>query len=114
MKPVGIRAFKKAYPKAAKAISETKKSRRVVTEGEVKAAERSAAKAKKEIKARVESYERGFSNGMVFALIQIVHENPACAPEARSVFDAAGLTRKDFKETGIEYDTEALNRILED
>lgn len=56
---------------------------------------------------------QSFAEGMVFALVQIVHENPACARDARSVFDAAGLTRDDFKDTGISYDYDALNKILE-
>lgn len=110
MKRTGLRALKKAYPKAAKSISEMKKGRRVVTAREV-AAQEKVIKAKEDLER---AKNKSFAEGMVFALIQIVHENPSCARDARSVFDAAGLTRKDFKETGVEYDTVALNKILKD
>lgn len=109
-KKTSVRDLAKKYPKAAKSIKQLKKSRRIVTAREV-AAQEKVIKAKEDL-ARAKN--KAFGEGMVFALIQIVHENPACARDARSVFDAAGLTREDFHDTGIESDYNALNRILED
>lgn len=60
-----------------------------------------------------EEREKSFAEGMVFALIQMVHEDRSCIQTAKSVFDAAGLTEQDFRETGGEYDRIALNLILE-
>lgn len=64
------------------------------------------------IKAKVKRAEdRGFANGMAFALIQIVLENPSCERDAKSVADAAGLTLEDFKDTGIDKEEQVWRRL---